>query len=97
MKRRWTAIGALAGLIIALAFSLSMPTKYVSTAYLPAPHGQRLAVYGALAPYAPRSVSVVTVQKSPRTVRDALLGLIAGALVGGALVTVGRTEARRRE
>jgi hypothetical protein len=94
--KRWTAIGALVGLIVALAFSLSMPTKYVSGSYLPAPHGRRVPVYGALAPYAPRALSVVTVQKSPRTVRDALLGLIAGGLVAGALVTVGRMPSRRR-
>jgi hypothetical protein len=92
--RRWTVIGALAGLIIALAFALSMPTKYVSRTYLPAPHGQRVPVYGALAPYAPRGLSVVTVQKSPRTVRDGLLGLIAGALLSGALATVGRPRPR---
>jgi hypothetical protein len=94
--KRWTAIGALVGLIIALAFSLSMPTKYVRSSYLPPPHGKRVPVYGALAPYAPRALSVVTVQKSPRAVRDALLGLIAGGLVAGALATVGRTQPRRR-
>ncbi|HEX3801744.1 MAG TPA: hypothetical protein VHV75_02790 [Solirubrobacteraceae bacterium] len=88
--KRWIALGALLGLVIALGLALAMPTEYVSSDYIPAPRGQRVAVYGALAPYAPRALSRATVQKSPRTGRDALLGLIAGALVAGVLVTVGR-------
>jgi ABC-type nitrate/sulfonate/bicarbonate transport system permease component len=91
--RRWIALGALLGLVLALGFALAMPTKHTRSAFLPAPNGRPVAVYGALAPYAPRHLSVATVQESPRTVRDALLGLIAGALVSVALLTVGRQRA----
>lgn len=94
--KRWIALGALLGLLVALGFALAMPTKHVRTTYIPAPHGKRVAVYGALAPYSPRALSVATVQTSPRVVRDALLGLIAGALVSGALLSVRRPVAGRR-
>ena len=94
--RRWTAVGALAGMIVALAFALAMPTRQVAGAYIPAPHGQRVNVYGALQPYAPRALSATTFQSSPRTVRDALLGLIAGGLLAAAVVTVTRRQPPRR-
>lgn len=95
--RRWIALGALAGLVVALAFALAMPARRVRTVDIPAPHGRRVAVYGALAPYAPVSLSRSTVQRSPDTPRDALLGLIAGGLAAGALVTVLRPRPSRRE
>jgi hypothetical protein len=100
MKRRitlsrWIALGALIGLAVALAFSLAMPTRRLHRAYIPAPHGQRVAVYGELAPYAPARFSVATEQQSPRVLRDALLGLIAGGLAAAALGSVGRTRAER--
>jgi hypothetical protein len=93
--RRWIATGALAGLVVALAFALAMPTRRVRTVDIPAPHGRRVAVYGALQPYAPLRLSRVTWQQSPNTARDALLGLIAGGLAAGALVTVLRPPRRR--
>jgi hypothetical protein len=93
--RRAVALGALAGLVVALVFTLTMPTRQIRTVDIPAPHGQRVAVYGALQPYAPRALSRVTVEQSPRTVRDALLGLIAGGLLAGALVTVRRGPSGR--
>ena len=93
--RRWVAVGALAGLVVALAFALAMPARRVRSVEIPAPHGQRVAVYGALQPYAPLSLSRVTVHRSPDTVRDALLGLIAGGLAAGALVTVLRPPRSR--
>ena len=95
--RRWIALGALAGLMIALAFALAMPTRQIRTVEIPAKRGQHVAVYGALQPYAPRTLSRVTVQQSPRTVRDALVGLIAGGLAAGALVTVIRPWTPKRE
>jgi hypothetical protein len=55
-----------------------------------------VAVYGVLAPYAPHALSQATVQGSPRTLRDALLGLLAGGLAAGALVTVIRPRAATR-
>lgn len=91
--RRWIVVGAVAGLIVALAFALAMPARRVRTVEIPAPHGRRVAVYGALAPYAPLSLSRATVQHSPDTARDALLGLLAGGLAAGALVTVLRSRA----
>ncbi|MDE3134154.1 MAG: hypothetical protein KGL15_08825 [Acidobacteriota bacterium] len=91
--RRWIVVGAVAGLIVALAFALAMPARRVRTVAIPAPHGRRVAVYGALAPYAPLSLSRATVQHSPDTARDALLGLLAGGLAAGALVTVLRSRA----
>ena len=94
--RRWVGRGALTGLMVALAFALAMPSREVRTIAIPAKHGQRVAVYGALQPYAPRALSRVTVQPSPRTVRDALLGLLAGALAAAALVTALRPDGRRR-
>jgi hypothetical protein len=89
---RAVAVGALAGLVIALAFTLAMPTKYVTTMPLSAP--SRVQLYGALAQQNQRSLAGPTAttvrEKSPRTERDALLGLIAGGLVAFALVTTGR-------
>lgn len=91
---RAVAIGAIAGLVIALAFALAMPTTYVTTTPLSAP--SRVQLYGALAQQNPRphaGPTVTTVrEKSPRTERDALLGLIAGGLLAFALVTTGRRE-----
>jgi hypothetical protein len=94
--KRWIALGALIGLAVALAFTLAMPTRVVRSAYIPAPHGHRVAVYGALQPYAPQRFSVATVQRSPRIARDALLGFIAGGLAAAALVSVGRTRSQPR-
>lgn len=92
--KRAVAAGALAGLIVALAFALAMPHRQIRTVEIPARPGHRVAVYGALQPYAPRALSMVTVQQSPQTLRDALLGLLAGALAAGALVTVVRPVRR---
>lgn len=92
---RWIALGALIGLVVALAFTLTMPTRHPRSVYIPAPHGRRVPVYGALAPYAPARFSLGTEQDSPRVVRDALLGLIAGGLAAAALGSVGRTRGRR--
>jgi hypothetical protein len=92
--RRWIALGAVVGLAVALASTLAMPTRAVRSVYIPAPGGYRVAVYGALQPYAPRRFSVATEQHSPRIFRDALLGFIAGGLAGAALVSVGRPRAR---
>jgi hypothetical protein len=89
------ALGALIGLLVVLAFTLAMPTRQLRGVEIPARPGQRVAVYGALQPYAPRALSRITVQRSPRTVRDALLGLIAGGLAAGALVTVVRRAPAR--
>jgi hypothetical protein len=86
--RRTVAAGALLGLVVALAFAFAMPARQVRTVEIPARSGHRVAVYGALAPYSPRALSEATVQHSPRTLRDALLGLLAGGLAAGALVTV---------
>ena len=52
--KRWIALGAVIGLVIALVFTLTMPSRAVRSVYIPAPHGRRVAVYGALQPYAPR-------------------------------------------
>jgi hypothetical protein len=93
--KRAVLLGALAGLIIALAFTLAMPSRDVTTIYIPSTHGQRVPVYGALQPYAPQALTVPTVERSPRTVRDALLGLLAGGLVAGVFVTVKRQAPRR--
>jgi hypothetical protein len=95
--RRWIALGAIIGLVVALAFTLTMPSRAVRSVYIPAPHGHRVAVYGALQPYAPQRFSLVSVQHSPRIARDALLGFIAGGLAAAALVSVGRTRRRPRE
>lgn len=89
-------VGALIGLVVALGFALAMPARRVRTVAIPAPRGRRVAVYGALAPYAPLRLSRVTVTRSPDTLRDALLGLIAGGLAAGALVTVIRPLPLRR-
>jgi hypothetical protein len=94
--KRLIALGAVAGLVVALAFTLAMPARQIRSVAIPARPGRRVAVYGALAPYAPRALSRVTVQPSPRTLRDALLGLIAGGLAAGAIVTVVRPRAMRR-
>jgi hypothetical protein len=97
--RRAVALGGVIGLAVALAFALAMPTRQIRGAQIPARPGQRVAVYGVLAPYAPRSLSRITVESSPRTARDALLGLLAGAFAAGALVTVMRPidpQGRRR-
>lgn len=94
--RRWIAFGALVGLLVALAFALAMPARRVRTVDIPAPHGRRVAVYGALAPYAPLKLSRATMQRSPDTACDALLGLLAGGLVAGALVTVVRARPAHR-
>lgn len=94
--KRWIALGAIAGLVVALAFAVAMPSREIRAVAIPAKGGQRVAVYGALGPYAPRALSRATVQQSPRTVRDALLGLLAGGLAAAALVTVVRPDARRR-
>ena len=95
--RRWIALGALVGLAVALAFTLAMPTRHLRSVYIPAHHGKRLAVYGELAPYAPARFSIATEQQSPRVLRDALLGLIAGGLAAAALGSVGRVRGERRE
>lgn len=95
--RRWIALGAIIGLVVALAFTLTMPSLMVRSVYIPARHGHRVAVYGALQPYAPQRFSVASVQHSPRIVRDALLGFIAGGLAAAALASVGRPRRRPRE
>jgi hypothetical protein len=95
--RRWVALGAAIGLAVALAFTLAMPTRAVRSVYIPAPRGHRVAVYGALQPYAPRRFSVATEQHSPRIFRDALLGFIAGGLAAAALGSVGRNRSQPRE
>ena len=91
---RVVAIGALAGLVIALGFAFAMSTKYVTTTPLSAP--SRVQLYGALAKQnqRPRAGPTATTvrEKSPRMERDALLGLIAGGLLVFALVTTGRRE-----
>ena len=89
---RWIAPGAAVGLAVALGFALAMPTRRVTTVEIPAPHGQRVAVYGALQPYAPTALSRPTMHTSPRTVRDALLGLIAGGLAAAALLTAAQSR-----
>jgi hypothetical protein len=94
--RRWVAAGGVIGVVIALAFTLAMPTRYVKTVSVPAPHGKRVPVYGALQPFAPRSLSVVKLEKSPRIVRDTLLGLIAGGLVALTITTVAPGTSRRK-
>lgn len=94
--KRVIAAGALAGLVVALAFALAMPSRQVRSVEIPTRHGQRVAVYGALQPYAPLALSRVSVQRSPRTLRDALLGLIAGGLLTGALIVVSRPPSARR-
>jgi hypothetical protein len=94
--KRLIALGALAGLVVALAFTLAMPARQIRSVAIPARRGQRVAVYGALQPYAPRALSEVMVQHSPRTLRDALLGLLAGGLVAGALMTVIRPRPATR-
>jgi hypothetical protein len=88
--RRAVALGAVLGVVIALAFTLAMPARQIRSAQIAARPGHRVAVYGALQPYAPRRLSRITVESSPRTGRDALLGLLAGGLAAGALVTVMR-------
>ena len=95
--KRWIALGAMIGLVAALAFTLAMPTRELRSVYIPAAPGQRVPVYGVLQPYAPQRFSVATVEHSPRITRDALLGVIAGALVSWALVSVGRVRPRSRE
>jgi hypothetical protein len=94
--RRWVAAGGVIGVVIALAFTLAMPTRYVKTVSVPATHGKRVPVYGALQPFAPRSLSVVKLEKSPRIVRDTLLGLIAGGLVALTITTVAPGTSRRK-
>ena len=86
--KRAIATGALFGLLVALAVTLPMSTRQIRTVAIPA--GHPVVVYGSLGPYAPASLSRVTVQHSPRIARDALLGLLAGALAASALVTVAR-------
>lgn len=88
--RRAVAIGALVGLVVALGLALAMPPREVRTVPIPAPHGRRVPVYGALQPYAPSSLTRVRLVRSPQTARDALLGLIAGGLVAAAGVAVTR-------
>ncbi len=95
--KRWVAAGAVIGLVVALGFTLTMPSRAVRGVYIPARHGHPVAVYGALQPYAPQRFSVATVQHSPRIARDALLGFIAGGLAAAALLSVGRTRRRPRE
>jgi hypothetical protein len=88
--KRWIALGAVIGLVIALVFTLTMPSRAARSVYIPAPPDRRVAVYGALQPYAPQRFSVATVQHSPRIARDALLGFLAGGLGAAALLTVVR-------
>lgn len=95
--KRWIALGAVIGLVISLVFTLTMPSRAVRSVYIPTPHGRRVAVYGALQPYAPQRFSVATVQHAPRTARDALLGFLAGGLAAAALLTVGRPRRRLPE
>ncbi len=95
--KRWIALGAVIGLAIALGFTLAMPTRAVRSVYIPAVRGYRVAVYGALQPYAPQRFSVATVERSPRIARDALLGFLAGGLAAATLASVGRTRSRRGE
>lgn len=94
--RRWVAAGCVIGFVIALAFSLAMPTRYTSTAPLSMRHGKLVAVYGDLGPYAPRSLGAARIEKSPRVVRDSLLGLLAGGLVALTFTTVVPGSLRRR-
>lgn len=95
--RRAVAAGALVGLVIAFAFALAMSPQRFRSVEIPSRSGHRVAVYGALAPFAPRALSEATVQHSPRTLRDALLGLLAGGLAAGAVVTVFRPRPLGRE
>lgn len=88
--KRAVALGALIGLMVSLSFTLAMAPRQVRAAEISARPGQRVAVYGSLQPYAPAALSRATVQQSPRTVRDALLGLLAGGLAAAALVSVVR-------
>ena len=88
--RRAVVLVALLGLIVASGFTLAMPARRIRGAEIPAAPGHRVAVYGALAPYAPEALSRMRTQHSPRTLRDALLGLLAGGVAAGALVTVSR-------
>lgn len=94
--RRSVAAGALLGLVVALALALTMPAQQIRSVEIPARHGHRVPVYGALAPYAPRALSQSSIQHSPRTLRDALLGLLAGGLAAAALFTVIRPRPRPR-
>lgn len=93
--RRWIALGATVGLVAALALTLAMPVRQVRSVYIPASHGHRVAVYGALAPFAPARFSAATVQRSPRIARDLVLGLLAGGSAAAALVAVGRRRPGR--
>ena len=93
--KRVIALGAVVGLVVALALTLTMPARVVRSVYIPAPHGRPVPVYGALQPYAPRQFSVPTEQRSPQVGRDALLGFIAGGLAAAALVSVGRRRPMR--
>ena len=86
--RRAVAAGALVGLVVALGFTLAMPARQVRSAEIPLAAGQRAVVYGSLGPYAPASLSRTTAEHSPRILRDALLGLLAGGLSAAALLTV---------
>ncbi len=88
--RRWIAAGAMVGLVLALVATTTMPNRRVHTVYIPAPRGHRVAVYGALAPYAPARFSLPVERESPQIARDALLGLLAGGLAAAALASVGR-------
>jgi hypothetical protein len=92
--RRAVAAGALLGVVVALAFAFAMSARHVRTVEIPSRPGHRAAVYGALGPYAPRALSRASFEHSPRTLRDALLGLLAGGLVAGALVTIIRPVRR---
>jgi hypothetical protein len=94
--KRWIALGAVIGLVVALAFTLTMSSRSVHSVYIPARHGHRVAVYGALQPYAPQRFTVATVQHSPRIAHDALLGFIAGGLSAAALLSVGRSRRQLR-
>ncbi len=132
------AIGALAGLVMALLLTLAIPGRYTATAHVLLRSGSRFSVppdasytpraqlYGATGPGKQRAIvtfaataatrgealrrvsrrvrdlargapvesGAVTVERSPRRLRDVALGAIAGALLALALISVTRPAPR---